>query len=153
MLQDGSLVVCPILDARRNAYGTLAVDTLRTQNKENRIFLQHELAFIQGVAQKFNEAFTLIDIKRRSLKIVESCIKWIKLNCETVRECTFYLVESNPVQTGNPFTLRMMLGSDYQGFVTYFEKTKALALQDNMFKYGSRCLTLSLQQLCADMLA
>ena len=45
--QDGSLVVCPILDARRNSYGTLAVDTVRTQNKETGIFLQHELAFVQ----------------------------------------------------------------------------------------------------------
>ncbi|XP_063722704.1 EF-hand calcium-binding domain-containing protein 5-like isoform X2 [Symsagittifera roscoffensis] len=132
--RDGSLIVCPILDSRRSAYGTLAVDTLRTQNKENRIFLQHELAFVQGVAQKFHEAFSLIDMKRRSLKIVESCIKWIKDNCPTVKEVTFYLVESNPLQVESPFTLRMMCGSDYDGKVTYFKKTKALALRDNMFK-------------------
>ena len=54
-LKDGSLIVCPILDSRRSAYGTLAVDTLRTQNKENRIFLQHELAFVQV---SLNKVFT-----------------------------------------------------------------------------------------------
>ncbi|XP_075243132.1 EF-hand calcium-binding domain-containing protein 5-like isoform X2 [Convolutriloba macropyga] len=132
--RDGSLIVCPVLDGRRSAYGTLAVDTLRTQNRENRIFLQHELAFVQGVAQKFHEAFALIDIKRRSLKIVESCIKWIKSNCPSVREVTFFLVESDPSQKEAPFTLRMMCGSDYTGNVTYFKETQALALQDNMFK-------------------
>lgn len=84
--------------------------------------------------KKFHDAFTMIDMKRRSLKIVESCIKWIKSNCPSVREVTFYLVESDPSQKDSPFTLRMMCGSDYFGHVTYFKETKALALQDNMFK-------------------
>jgi hypothetical protein len=51
-----------------------------------------------------------------------------------VLDCTHYLVEYAEDASSAPFTLRMMLGSDYRGEVTYFTKPPALALPDNMFK-------------------
>ena len=94
--------------------------------------LTFEPFIMQGVAQTFSNAYHLVDMRRKLLRITESAISWIKRRSPHVVEIMVYLVEPGK---NEDFVLRRMMTTDSKGFPIHAKDPPVrLERKDNLFR-------------------
>ncbi|XP_076472921.1 EF-hand calcium-binding domain-containing protein 5-like [Babylonia areolata] len=129
--REGSFIVVPLKDRKRRVFGVLGIDTLADPHSKA-IFITHEIQYFQGVAQTFSDAYHLVDMRRKLLRITESAISWMKRRSPNVREIMVYMVEPGK---GDDFVLRRMMTTDNKGFPVHMKDPPVrLERKDNLFR-------------------
>ena len=96
------------------------------------MLLTFESFIMQGVAQTFSNAYHLVDMRRKLLRITESAISWIKRRSPHVVEIMVYLVEPGK---NEDFVLRRMMTTDSKGFPIHAKDPPVrLERKDNLFR-------------------
>ncbi|XP_033099536.1 EF-hand calcium-binding domain-containing protein 5-like isoform X2 [Anneissia japonica] len=136
--RQGSFIVIPLKDLKRNVFGTMGIDTLNDP-QEKSIFITHEISFFQGVGKAFSTAYNYIDIRRKTLRIAESAISWIHRRSPHVVQVNVFIVE--PDEKLEDFVLRKMLTTDRHGNTTTHDNPQKLERKENLFRdYLFKCV-------------
>ncbi|XP_064653184.1 EF-hand calcium-binding domain-containing protein 5-like isoform X4 [Lineus longissimus] len=131
--REGSLIVIPLKDRQKRVFGVMSIDTLNDPHTKA-IFITHEIQFFQGIAKAFSIAYHHVDIRRKTLRIVESAVSWMHRRCPNIHDIVFYMVE--PDNKASDYVLRKMLQTDEKGHPKIAATPPRLERKDNLFSHG-----------------
>ncbi|XP_064653167.1 EF-hand calcium-binding domain-containing protein 5-like isoform X2 [Lineus longissimus] len=129
--REGSLIVIPLKDRQKRVFGVMSIDTLNDPHTKA-IFITHEIQFFQGIAKAFSIAYHHVDIRRKTLRIVESAVSWMHRRCPNIHDIVFYMVE--PDNKASDYVLRKMLQTDEKGHPKIAATPPRLERKDNLFR-------------------
>ena len=87
----------------------------------------------QGIAKSFSIAFHQVDVSRKTMRIAESAISWIRRRSNFVKDVTVYLVEPFD-ENDKDYVLRKMMNTDDKGNAVIFHNPSTLQRKDNLFR-------------------
>ncbi|NXT22183.1 EFCB5 protein, partial [Syrrhaptes paradoxus] len=135
----GSLLVLPLHDACWRVFGILGLDTLRDQREET-IFLTHEISFYQGVSHAFSKAYHHICTLQNILQMTVTALDWLYPRAPSIRTVIAYLVEPGKDKPCD-YALRKMITTDNTGQKEIHSFPVLLLRKENLYRdYLYRCI-------------
>ncbi|NWR76349.1 EFCB5 protein, partial [Centropus unirufus] len=134
----GSLLVLPLHDARWRAFGILGLDTLQDQ-RDQTIFLTHEISFYQGVSHAFSKAYHHICALENVLQMATTALDWLYPRAPSISAVIVYLVEPGTDETCS-YALRRMITTDNTGHKEFHSSPILLVRKENLLRdYLFKC--------------
>jgi hypothetical protein len=99
----------------------------------NLLAIHNWYVYPQGIAKAFSIAYHHVDIRRKTLRIVESAVAWMHRRCPNIHDIVFYMVE--PDTKTSDYVLRKMLQTDEKGHPKIATNPPRLDRKDNLFRY------------------
>jgi Ca2+-binding EF-hand superfamily protein len=101
----GSLVVAPIVTPTGQSIGAISVDFIIPANKGSHNFMDHEIAFYQGVGVCLGEVYKAAIARKKLLGAAEAGILWLLRRCQAINQIDFYLIRSEENNEENETTV------------------------------------------------
>ncbi|XP_007670750.2 EF-hand calcium-binding domain-containing protein 5 isoform X1 [Ornithorhynchus anatinus] len=137
--QNGSLLVVPLQDSHRRAFGVLAVDTLRTHYQAQSIFQTHEISFYQGVSRAFSITYHHVHAREHILHVVVTATDWLRNRAPSIKSITTYLTEPTLGEISD-YILRKIMMTDPTGQTEIHTSHAVLCRKENFFRdYLFKC--------------